>query len=139
MEAKAMGITIKIDTERAALVEVARLWGDSLLDVARVRASRVLVGESADCAFSAPRDSLPGGAFPLVVCENGVACVQVLERFGTSIDGVPLASLMASGRAVASRDGRLLVWRVALREDERARVEIGGVTFFVREVARDRA
>src|SRR5687767_14755139 len=98
-ELRVEAFTITIDESAASgaplpTAEIAEVWGDSLLDVVRVRAPRVRIGGESGCVFFAPREALPDDSFPLVASERGEVCVQVLERFGLTVDGVPLVALI---------------------------------------------
>lgn len=118
-------------------VEVAQLWGDSLVGLAHFSpAQSVVLGETPGCSFSVPAELLPRDEFPLVVHRYGQPFVRIargqrgaVERNGESL---PLAAWLARGAADAGGDAE-----IPLGEGERVRIEIApGLVLLVQRVER---
>ena len=137
-----------------AAVEVAQLWGDSLVALAHFDPSEtVTLGETPDCSFFVPAATLPRPAYPLLVHRAGVPFVRLtrelrgyVERGGgassrgeqqaessRSAERLPLAAWLARG---AGEDAPGEV-EIPLAPGERVRVELAaGLVLLVQRVER---
>jgi hypothetical protein len=118
------------------VVEVAVLWGDSLVALEHVQdRERLTIGDSGYCDLVAPVE----GEFPLLRRTQSEAFLQ----FGIGFRGVveeagktaKLEELVASGRAPQVKDGTRPVFRFRLDRGARARLQFGGMTFLIQRVA----
>lgn len=128
---------------RAVAVEIAELWGDSLVALRHVTpAAPVTLGDSARCSLFVPADRLPDPAspFPLVTFRRDEPILHLSSTFGGAIerngDSLPFGAWLARGAA----DAPVMLAERPLAPGERARIELGGgLVLLVQRVARQPA
>lgn len=129
------------DSGERSVLEVAQLWGDSLLGIAHfARPQRVTIGDREECDFAAPARRLRAHTFPIVVTHRGESFLQFDESFGGAIEeggnARSLAELIADGSAMEARDGDVDLYRMPLAADTRAHLDLGPISFLVQRVPR---
>jgi len=118
-------------------VEIAQLWGDSLVGIAHVDSTKtVLLGETSRCTFFVPADRLSSDEFPLLAYRHGEPFVRVARGLTGSVERngetLSLAAWLARGAAEHGGDVEL-----PLLPGERVRLEVAaGVVLLVQRVER---
>ncbi|MCB9780665.1 MAG: energy transducer TonB [Alphaproteobacteria bacterium] len=132
----------RIEGRGPAVVEVAQLWGDALIDVRHIAPdrqgrARLTIGEEAD--LFTPASGLPHDGFALVECEGGDVSVQISDRWGgwriRGDERTPLAALSDPECEEPVEAVSLGVLRLPLRAGDQVFLQIGELAFLLRLAA----
>lgn len=139
MRASASANDAAADKSRGRMLEVAQVFGDSVVDVRHFRAQSVTLGsgvkssffgDSWESAFFVPSDMLPGRNFPLFSNAGGRWVARISDKWAGFVDvgetRKTFAEMLADGSA--KRDGGEL-FSIDIGEDTRLVVDLGTTIF----------
>ncbi|GDX81874.1 hypothetical protein LBMAG42_36850 [Deltaproteobacteria bacterium] len=132
------------DRSRGRVLEVAQVFGDSVVDVRHFNGVPVTLGsgvkkglfsEEWESAFFVPNDVLPRGNFPIFEGKGSAWTARISERWAGFVDigetRHTFADLLASGKAVRGSDG---CFTVEVGENCRLVVDLGNTVFVAHTV-----
>ncbi len=133
------------DKGKPRIMEVVQVWGDAILDVKHLAVSQSTITVGPDLASSGSSgvslfinpDHLPAARFVLAERKGAGVTVNFAEKFSGFIEEgqgrkrTTIEELIKSGQAKKTGGGH----SIQLEAGQRAAVDIGGVLFFIQEVA----
>ncbi len=139
MRASAAANDASADKSRGRVLEVAQVFGDSVVDVRHFRDVPVTLGSNVNAsffgaswqsAFFVPNDMLPGANFSLFTGSGGKWQARISDKWAGFVDigetRRTFAELLADGSAKRGSDGLFLV---DIGEDTRLVVDLGNTIF----------
>ncbi|MSQ03358.1 MAG: FHA domain-containing protein, partial [Myxococcales bacterium] len=139
MRASAAANDVSADKSRGRILEVAQVFGDSVVDVRHFRNVPVtlgsnvnasIFGDSWQSAFFVPNDMLPRANFSLFTGAGGKWQARISDKWAGFVDigetRRTFAELLADGSAKRGSDGLFLV---EIGEDTRLVVDLGSTIF----------